>query len=140
MSSKHQTVLAFDFGSKRIGVAVGQTVTSSATPLETLMSRNNQPWAAITRLITTWQPDGLIIGLPLNMDGSEQEMTLAARRFSQRLHGRYHLPVYLVDERLTSVAAHERLTHQHRSKRSRQGKTTVDKIAAQLILETWLTG
>ena len=100
------TYLACDYGTRRIGVAVGNTVSCSANPLDTIAVRNGQPdWDHITKLLGEWQPDALIVGEPFNMDDSDNEITLQARRFGNRLNGRYHLPVHLVDERLTSRAA-----------------------------------
>ncbi len=125
-----KTLLCFDYGSKRIGVAVGQTITGTATPLEIINSYNNQPdWEKIQRLINDWQPQALVVGIPINMDGALQEMTEAAERFARQLEGRFHLPVFGVDERLSTFEA-----------KNRSGEeTAVDSIAAQAILETWLT-
>jgi putative holliday junction resolvase len=129
-----KVLLGFDFGSKRIGVAVGQELTRTATALETLKSRDGGPdWDSITRLIKEWQPDALVLGLPLNADGSEHETTRLARRFGNRLTGRYNLPVFTIDERLSSVEA-ERIL----SEKGRFDKEEVDKLAAQIILESWL--
>ncbi len=131
-------VLGFDFGLRRIGVAVGETVTGSAHPVTTLQCA--QPgqvdWDAITRLIAEWQPDALVVGLPQRDDGSDGEMAQAARRFSRRLQGRYGLTVHLVDERLSSQEARERL--HDRGGRARRDKAAIDMIAASVILETWL--
>ncbi|MEW6353391.1 MAG: Holliday junction resolvase RuvX [Pseudomonadota bacterium] len=122
-----QTLLGFDYGAKRIGVAVGQDLTRTATALETVAVHGAGPdWAAITRLIDDWRPSALVVGVPLNEDGSEHHVTQAARRFGQQLRGRYRLPVYHVDERLSSHAAREYSTQD------------LDKIAAQLILQSWL--
>jgi len=133
--SKHPRVLlGFDFGSKRIGVAVGQELTGTATAVETLSSPDGGPdWAGITRLIEQWQPDALVVGLPFNLDGSEHETTRLARRFGNRLAGRYNLPVFTIDERLSSVEAERILGEQ-----GRFDKEEVDKLAAQIILESWL--
>lgn len=126
--------LGFDFGSKRIGVAVGQELTRSARALVTLNNRNGAPdWEAITRLITEWQPAAMVVGLPLNLDGSDHEITRLARRFGNRLSGRYNLPVYTMDERLSSAEAETQLAEQ-----GRYEKADVDKLAAQLILQGWL--
>ena len=134
MTDQPEVFLGFDYGSKRIGVAVGQSVTQSARPLETVRTRNDKPdWGAITRLVRTWRPTCLIVGMPLNMDGTEQETTRRARRFSRQLGGRYALPVYLVDERLSSAEAELRLKSQGRP------DDDVDPVAAQLILETWFS-
>lgn len=129
-----RTLLGFDFGSKRIGVAVGQELTGTARALITLTNRNGAPdWEAISGLIAQWQPAALVIGLPLNLDGSDHEITRLARRFGNRLMGRYNLPVYTVDERLSSVEAEALLAEQ-----GRYDKSDIDKVAAQLILQSWL--
>jgi putative Holliday junction resolvase len=131
-----RTLLGFDFGTRRIGVALGQEITGTARPLTTLRSPNGAvDWAAISRIIDEWRPDALVVGIPLHMDGSEQEMTRAARRFGNRLNGRYNLPVFTVDERLTSDEA-ERLLRD--SGRGAGDKEAVDAMAAQLILQAWL--
>lgn len=127
-----RTLLGFDYGAKRIGVAVGQELTGTATPLQILRGAD---WEEITRLIRSWQPDALVVGLPLDMQGAENEMTRAARRFGDRLHGRYNLPVYLVDERLSSVEAEHIAAA---STKASQRTQAIDAIAAQLILQTWL--
>lgn len=127
-------VLGFDFGTRRIGVAVGQELTRSANALVTLNNRNGAPdWEAIGRLIEQWQPAALVVGLPLNLDDSDHEVTRLARRFGNRLRGRYNLPVYTMDERLSSAAAEALLAEQ-----GRYDKADVDKVAAQLILQGWL--
>nr|VFJ71714.1 MAG: putative holliday junction resolvase [Candidatus Kentron sp. FW] len=127
------TLLGFDPGGRRIGVAVGQTLTNTANPLGTIAVKHNVPdWNAIDHMINTWEPDGLVVGLPLNMDGTEQAMTLVARRFRSQLTHRYQLPVYVADERLSTREARDRLAC--------EGKLHEedDSIAAQIILETWL--
>ena len=91
-------VLGFDYGVRKIGVAVGQTVTRTATPLQTLPTRDHRPdWAAITRLIAEWQPEALVVGLPFEMDDTEAPVAARARRFARQLEGRYRLPVHLAD-------------------------------------------
>lgn len=130
------TLLAFDFGEKRIGVAVGNSVSKTAQPLRTLDDeRNVQRFAAIAALLEEWQPAALVVGLPSNDDGSPQEMTRLCRRFANRLKGRFGLPVILVDERYTSVAASSRLNdagiHGIRQ------KPLLDQVAAQEILEAY---
>ena len=127
-----KTLIAFDFGEKRIGTAIGQTVTRTATPLETIPVRGTRPdWSAIARLIDTWKPDALVVGLPLNMDGTDQWITARARRFANRLHARSGLPVHLADERLSTREAWTRLIE---SGSRRDGP---DPVAAQIILEGW---
>lgn len=122
-------MLGFDFGTKRIGVAVGQTLTDTATPLEIIPVRNNRPdWSRIGALIGQWQPQALVVGNPLNMDGSRQAISAAADAFARKLHGRYRLPVLRAEERLSTVEAGVR---QH-------GGGRKDHVAAQVILEGWL--
>ena len=134
---KSQTVLAFDYGEKFIGVAVGSTQSGLAQALTTVNATKKGPdWAEITSLIAEWEPDCLVVGLPLNMDGTESELTRAARRFVDRLKGRYNLPVHMVDERLTTIAAKAMLTDSGRSGK-RQHKPDIDKLAAQAILQSF---
>ena len=133
MREQAETLLAFDYGEKNIGVAVGQTLTGTANPLETIRVAGSSPdWDAISRMVKTWKPDALVVGLPLNMDGTEQKVTRRARRFSDQLFGRYRLPVHLVDERLTTREARDRL--------AAEGRAGSDDhpVAAQIILESWL--
>ncbi len=128
------TLLGFDFGLRKIGVAVGQTITGTASPLQTLQPRNDKPdWAKIEALINEWCPDALIVGLPLEQDGQECEIAPRARRFSRQLEGRFRLPVYLADERYTS-----RIAHSMAGGRVRHSDD-LDAVAAGLIIETWLT-
>lgn len=127
------TVLGFDFGTKRIGVAVGQAITSSASPLATVRATDGRPdWDHITRLVREWKPAALVVGLPYNMDDSEAGVAPSVRRFARQLEGRYHLPVHLVDERLTSVEAERHLGP------GAAEKGQLDSLAATFILETWL--
>lgn len=123
-------VMGFDFGLKRIGVAVGQTLTASASPHTTLISRDGVPdWDGISKLINEWQPKALIVGLPLRLDGREQPFTQKARKFGQRLHGRYQKPVFFVEEQLSSYEAEQRTL---------TTKQLRDAHAAQIILQNWL--
>ena len=131
-----EVLLGFDFGTKRIGVAVGQTITKTARPLETLAAKAGEPQGdALAKLIKTWQPDALVVGIPLNMDGTEQPLTILARNFANYLRAQWQLPVYEVDERLTTRDAREQifLKGGYKALQNRQ----IDSIAAQLILETW---
>lgn len=129
-----QTLLGFDFGRQRIGIAVGQMITKTATALCTLDSRNEKPdWEAISELINSWQPDALVVGLPLHADGSDSDITKAARKFARQLEGRYRLPVHSMDERLSSHAAAE-LQDQDKT----AGNKGIDAIAASIILQNWL--
>jgi putative Holliday junction resolvase len=134
-----RTLLGFDFSKNRIGIAVGNELTGSITPLETLTARNQKPdWDGLTRLINEWQPDLCVVGLPLTEDGEEQEASQAARRFANQLNGRYQVPVELVDERYSTREAQSLIQASAMSKKDRQNKTNIDKIAAQLILQSWL--
>jgi putative Holliday junction resolvase len=130
-----QTLLGFDYGTKRIGVAVGQDISRSVTPLTTLPSQNDKPdWDAISKLITEWEPDRLVVGLPLHLDGSVQPLTQKAQRFGNQLKGRYNLPVEMVDERLTSHEAEAELA----ARGGKVAKADIDALAAALILQSWL--
>ena len=133
-----QRALGFDYGTRQIGVAVGQTLTGSAEPLTTLRARDGIPdWEQIGALIKEWRPQVLIVGLPLNMDGSESAMSVRAEKFARRLHGRFQLPVHTVDERLSTFAAKQSLRDNVRSPQSYRDNP-VDSLAAALLLETWL--
>jgi putative Holliday junction resolvase len=129
-----QTLLGFDFGQKRIGIAVGQDISGTASALCTVTARDDAPdWDRISALIEEWRPQTLVVGLPRHADGSDSGMTRAARKFAQQLEARYRLPVTTMDERLSSHAA-AGLQHEG------MGSTTagLDAIAAQIILQDWL--
>ena len=129
--------LGFDFGYKRIGVAVGQCLTRSATPLATLGARFGVPdWNVVAKVIMQWTPQALIVGIPTCIDGSELYTTAAARRFAKELHKRFVLPIHLVDERLSTVEAREQLFAQGGYRKLKQSE--VDSVAACVILEQWL--
>ena len=128
------TVLGFDFGLARIGVAVGETETGLAHPLAVIGDEANAArFAAIEKLLAEWKPSALVVGLPTHMDGTEHAMTARCRRFANQLHGRYGLPVALVDERLSSAEAEERLSEAGH-KGWRKQKPRLDSAAAQIIL------
>ena len=132
--SAARTLLAFDLGEKRTGVAIGQTISGTARPLQTLATRDGaQDFDAIEKLIQEYQVDALVVGLPLNMDGSEQLMTRRAEKFARRLEGRFHLPVHLVDERLSSWEAEQGQENSIPDK-----KTGIDARAACIILTDWM--
>lgn len=132
-----QTVLGFDYGIRRIGVATGQTITASATPLTTLNSIKQKPdWSTIGQLIEQWKPDALIVGLPTYLDGNHSEMTEKALKFSRQLEGRYNLTVYTVNEGLSSFEAEQAL--QQHKKIGQQNKQEIDKMAAAIIVQSWL--
>ena len=126
------TALAFDYGERRIGVAVCQSQTRTAQALVTLVVRNGQvDWPAIAELVEQWQPQQLVVGLPATDDGQPHSNAAPIARFARRLHGRFHLPVAFVDERLSSYAASEDPDTR---------RVGLDAVAARLILETWLAG
>jgi RNAse H-fold protein YqgF len=132
-----RSLMGFDFGTRSIGVATGQEVTGTASPLTSLKANEGIPdWVQLEKLLKEWQPDLLVVGLPLNMDGTEQEMTVRARKFGQRLHGRFGFQVEFKDERLTTTDAKARLFEQGGYKAL--GKSRVDAVSAQLILESWM--
>lgn len=121
--------MAFDFGTTRIGVAIGQRITGTATPLSVIRARDGIPdWQEIDRLVAEWRPAVFVVGLPINMDGTDSDMSAAATKFSRRLTGRYGIATELMDERLSTFEAKEF-----------DNPDQVDAIAAKLILETWLS-
>jgi putative Holliday junction resolvase len=136
MSSSVNQVLAFDFGTLRIGVATGQSVTGTATPLQPINARDGIPnWDLLATLISEWSPDALVIGIPLNYDGTISDMAHRARKFANRLNEKFKIPCFLMDERLSTAAAKE--IHYAAGGSSNFKKESVDGIAAQLILESW---
>lgn len=136
-STERGTVLAFDFGEKRIGVAMADLGLGIAHPLQTIHAEDNRVrFAAIAALIGEWQPVRLIVGEPHHADGGAHEIGRLARRFAQRLEGRFSLPVSLVDETLSSHAAQAEL--QAHGVRGDKLKAGLDAAAAAVILETWL--
>jgi len=135
--SSPRTLLGFDFGLKNIGVAVGQELTMTASPLTVIKARDGIPnWDELQQLFDQWNPDLLIVGLPLNMDGTEQKMTARSRKFGNRLNGRFQIPVEWQDERLSTYEALEHLGIH--SKLQANKRDDVDRISAQLILQSWL--
>lgn len=133
------TLLAFDFGHRRIGVAVGQTLTGSANALAVVSVASKPDWHAIQGLIDEWKPVALVVGLPLAADGGETGMSEDARRFGRRLEGRYGVPVWFEDERLTSFSAEQRFVEARaRGGMRRKDAALKDAMAAQIILENWL--
>lgn len=132
-SATIHTVIGFDFGMRKIGIAVGQSVTKTASPLAKLNAQDGIPnWAHVGTLIKAWQPDALVVGLPLNMDGTTQDITFAAQKFSRRLKAFYRLPVFMMDERLTTKSAQS-----HFDKQAHK-KADLDSLAAVIIVESWL--
>lgn len=131
-----RSVLGFDFGTKYIGVAIGQELTGSASPLGSVKANDGIPnWDNIEKYLTEWQPDIVVVGLPLNMDGTEQPMTKSAKKFGNRIHGRFGLPVEFQDERLTTADAKERLFSQGGYKNLK--KDNIDSHSAMLIIESY---
>lgn len=134
--SAAKTVLAFDYGLKFIGIAVGQSVTRTASPLAGVSAREGVPdWPAIEKLVKEWRPSLLVVGLPLNMDGSVSPLAARAEKFSRQLHGRLKLPVETMDERLSSFEARGEILRGNRSRDFK--KHNVDGLSARLILESW---
>jgi len=130
------SVLAFDFGERRIGVAVGELELGIAHPLETIdAAANDARFARIAVLLQEWRPVLLVVGLPLALDGSEHRLTGLARKFAQRLHGRFGIETRLVDERLTSVEAQREARASGLT--ARDSRRHVDPLAAKLILEAF---
>jgi putative Holliday junction resolvase len=118
--------LAFDYGTKRVGVASGNTLTHAATPMRTIAAEGQARFVAIAGLIKEWQPDALVVGVPFHPDGAAHDNTARARRFARQLHGRFHLAVHEVDERYSTTEAHA------------QGAADADAASAAIILEQFL--
>jgi len=132
-------VLSFDFGLRRIGVAVGQAATRTASVLETVAHREQPDWDAIGRLVKEWRPELFVVGLPLDLSGEESDMSRAARKFGQALSGRFERECVYVDERLSSHAAHNRFVELRADGNLRRKHASkLDAMAAQIILENWL--
>jgi putative holliday junction resolvase len=125
-SQPPRSFLAFDFGTKRVGVATGNTLTRTATPLRTVAAEGDARFVALGALIAEWQPDALVVGVPFHPDGAAHDNTARAQRFARQLHGRFKLPVHEVDERYTTTEAHA------------QGASDVDAASAAIILEQFL--
>jgi putative pre-16S rRNA nuclease len=129
--------LGFDFGMKRIGVAVGQQILGHAKPLKTLPANRGLPnWQSVAQLINLWKPQALIVGLPCRIDGKAQFTTHLAKKFSKQMHEMFELPIHLVDERLTSVEARQQLFEEGGYRKLQ--KSEVDSYAAKLIVEQFL--
>lgn len=133
------TVLAFDFGEQRIGVAVGEHLIKSANPLTTIDNESNEVrFTRITQLIEEWQPKLLVVGLPLSLEGAETEITQLCKKFARRLNGRFNLPVALIDERYSSAQASQLLNET--GIKGRAQKPMLDQVAAQTILQSYFDG
>jgi len=133
------TLLAFDFGLRRIGVAVGQTLTGSASPVGVVPARDGEPdWQLLEKYLREWAPAELVVGLPYTMDGGEQDITQRARKFATALAGHFAGPVHMIDERLSSREAETRLKTLRQAGRRRISREDIDCAAACVILESWL--
>jgi putative Holliday junction resolvase len=136
-SPRRERILAFDFGLRQIGVAVGNAGLATSQPLTVLRARDGQPdWDTVSALIEEWQPDLVLVGDPLHMDGSVSELAERARRFARRIAGRFAVPIEMVDERLTSFEVKQQQREAGHAGDYR--KRPVDSLAAQLILQDWL--
>lgn len=135
------SVLGIDYGERRIGVAIGNTLTGTGTPLQTLAARNGIPeWHRLDTLIERWRPGMLVVGLPHTDDGSEHPLAVRIRAFSDHLRMRYGLPVQHVDEQFSSATAQSHLTSERRAgRRGRISKGDIDALAAAVLLEHWLS-
>ncbi|GAA6151693.1 Holliday junction resolvase RuvX [Pseudoteredinibacter isoporae] len=135
--SNSKTVLAFDYGLRNIGLAQGNQFSRTAQELKPLKAKDGTPnWDDIKRLLDEWQPDVVVVGLPLNMDDSESDLSKRARKFANRLHGRFGVAIEMMDERLSSFEAKEEASE--RGQFGNYSKQPIDSIAARLILESWL--
>ena len=136
-TTKPLAALSFDFGTQRIGVAFGQSISGTARPVCVLKANDGIPdWEQVSSVIAEWSPDVLVIGLPYNLDGTESELLKRAIKFGNRLNGRFHKPCYGMDERLSSRAAIEQVMEESGSMTK---KSDIDDIAAQIILENWFS-
>ncbi|MEH6445371.1 MAG: Holliday junction resolvase RuvX [Oceanospirillaceae bacterium] len=136
MTMHSQQVLGFDFGTTRIGVASGQSLTMSTTELPPVNAKDGTPnWQQLDAIIKEWEPEVLVVGIPINMDSSISEMSRRARRFANRIQDRYQLACFIIDERLSTRDAKE--IHYSRGGGSNFRKESVDGIAAQIILQSW---
>jgi putative Holliday junction resolvase len=132
------TYLGFDFGNKKIGVAVGHAGTAIASPLQTIRSINQTPdWVQIGKLIAEWRPIGLVVGISLQSDGSDNIITPRMQKFCRQLNGRYNLPVHQIDETLTTFAAKQLLFDDLKVSAGKLWAVQ-DQLAAQIILQSWL--
>ena len=135
--SKPVTVMSFDYGTVKIGIAIGQSISSTAEPVTIIKAKDGIPdWSQITSLIESWDPDFFVVGLPYNLDGSNSEFLQRALKFANRLNGRFNIPTFGIDERLSSKAATEKFKTGNTKNSVRK---EIDDVAAQIILETWFS-
>ena len=131
------SALGFDYGTQRIGVAYGQSLTGTAQRVCVLKAKDGIPdWGQIEALISEWKPNFFVVGIPYNLDGSESELMVRSIKFANRLNGRFHKPSYGMDERLSSVEAAEQVFEENRGAKKR---ASIDDIAARIILENWFS-
>lgn len=134
--TSHQMIMAFDFGTQKMGMAVGQAAIESANPLPLFPMKDGIPeWNALLKLVKTWQPQVFLVGLPLNMDDSESELSTRARKFARRLRHQTNIETWMVDERLTTREARHELDRYHHEGRAK--RISADSIAAALLIESW---
>ena len=137
-SSSRAVVIGFDFGSKNIGVAIGQRITGMAAPLRTIrLGQSQEPWRTISEVVAAWRPAAFVVGLAYQFDGTENPITPATERFCQELERRYRIPVHRVDETLSTAESRQRFYADNRSCRA-LFRDLKDELAAQVILQTWL--
>lgn len=137
VSDKVKTLMGFDFGTKRIGIATGQRITQNANGLGCISAKDGKPnWEELDKLVKQWQPDGFVVGLPINMDGTTSDMSRRANKFSNRLSGRYGKISFTIDERLSTFEAKQEAKAQ--GHKGHYKSDPVDAIAAQIILQSWL--
>ena len=135
--SKPVTVMSFDYGTEKIGIAIGQSISSTAEPLTIIRAKDGIPnWSEITGLIESWRPNYLVVGLPYNLDGSDSKLLQRALKFAKRLNGRFNIPTFGIDERLSSETAKEKYKIGSLKNTIRK---EIDDVAAQIILETWFS-
>ena len=128
--------MGFDFGTQKIGVAIGQKLTQTASPLPEIPAKDGQPrWETVAALIAEWQPDAFVVGIPFSEDGTDNALTKRARKFGNRLHGRFGLPLFTTNEHLSSYDARDQI--QQYSGRAAKSNRQIDSVAAALIIETW---
>jgi len=129
--------MSFDYGTEKIGIAIGQSISSTAEPLTIIRAKDGIPnWSQITSLIESWRPNFFVVGLPYNLDGSDSKLLQRALKFAQRLNGRFNIPTFGIDERLSSKAATEKFKTGNPKNSLRK---EIDDVAAQIILETWFS-
>ena len=135
--SKPVTVMSFDYGTEKIGIAIGQSISSTAEPLTIIRAKDGIPnWSQITSLIESWRPNFFVVGLPYNLDGSDSKLLQRALKFAQRLNGRFNIPTFGIDERLSSETAKQKYKIGSFKNTIRK---EIDDVAAQIILETWFS-